>query len=247
MTGGFGGDRASLRLRPVDEEIIHAVVAANPRTVVSIVAAGAVMSEGWRHDVPAIVTMWYAGMEGGHALADVLTGAHNPSGRLPFSVPTSEEHLPFFDRDARAITYDRWHGQRLLDKLGVAPAYPHGFGLSYTTFTIEDASAEPSDDGRVSVRARVTNTGGRDGRHVVQVYGSRTDGRRADERTLVGFANVAVPAGGTVDVLVPVDLEALGAWDADAKQLRAPDPGDVVLEVGAHAGDPAAQRLVITA
>ena len=246
MTGGFGGDRASLRLRPVDEELIHAVVAANPRTVVAIVAAGAVMSEDWRHDVPAIVTMWYAGMEGGHALADVLTGAQNPSGRLPFSIPTSEEHLPFFDRDAHAITYDRWHGQRLLDKLGVAPAYPHGFGLSYTTFAIADVTADRPADGEVSVRARVTNTGGRDGRHVVQVYGRRTDGRRADERTLLGFVNVAVPAGVTVDVLVPVTLGALGAWDASARELQAPDVADVVLEVGSHAGDPAALRLTIT-
>ena len=91
MTTGLGGDRDSLRLRPIDEEIIHAVVAANPRTVVAVVAAGAVITEAWRHDVPAILVMWYAGMEGGHALADVLTGRHNPSGRLPFSMPTSED------------------------------------------------------------------------------------------------------------------------------------------------------------
>ena len=101
-----------------------------------MVAAGAVLTESWRARVPALLMMWYAGMEGGHALADVLTGAHNPSGRLPFSVPTAEEHLPFFDRDATAITYDRFHGQRLLDKLGVRAAFPHGFGLSYTTFEI---------------------------------------------------------------------------------------------------------------
>ena len=73
---------------------------------------------------PATSIMWYAGMEGGHALADVLSGRQNPSGRLPFSIPTSEEHLPFFDRDATSITYDRFHGQRLLDRLGVDAAYP---------------------------------------------------------------------------------------------------------------------------
>src|SRR5271165_705450 len=84
--GGYGGDRARLTLRPADEEIIRAAVRANPRTVVCVVAAGAVLMEAWRHEVPAIVMMWYAGMEGGHALADVLTGARNPSGRLPFSI-----------------------------------------------------------------------------------------------------------------------------------------------------------------
>ena len=91
-------------------------------------AAGAVMSEAWRRLVPAVMVMWYAGMEGGHAFADVLSGRHNPSGRLPFSVPTSEDHLPSFDRDATSITYDRFHGQRLLDRLGVEAAYPKASG-----------------------------------------------------------------------------------------------------------------------
>ena len=135
-----GGDRASLTLRSFDEELVRAVVASNPRTVVAIVAAGAVITESWRHRVPAVLMLWYTGMEGGHTLADVLTGAHNPTGRLPFSIPTSAEHLPSFDRDATAVTYDRFHGQRLLDRLGVAAAFPHGFGLSYTTFEIADAS-----------------------------------------------------------------------------------------------------------
>ncbi|NAZ84818.1 glycoside hydrolase family 3 protein [Kineococcus indalonis] len=245
MTAGFGGDRTSLRLRPVDEEVVRAVAAANPRTVVSVVAAGAVVGEAWRHDVPAIVLAWYAGMEGGHALADVLTGAREPSGRMPYAVPTSEEHLPPFDEDARTVTYDRWHGQRLLDRLGVPAAYPHGFGLSYTTFAIEDASAAADPDGRVLVRARVRNTGGRDGRHVVQVYGRRTDGGRPGETTVVGFAPVAVPAGAAVEVEVPVALRALGAWDARARRLVPPAAADVVLEVGAHAHDPAAAVLTL--
>lgn len=235
---GYGGDRTSLRLRPVDEEIIRAVATANARTVVSVVAAGAVVSEGWRHDVPAIVMMWYAGMEGGHALADVLSGAHNPSGRLPYSIPTSEEHLPWFDRDARAITYDRWHGQKLLDKLGVQAAFPHGFGLSYTSFSIHDVSVGSSDAGPLAVTARVTNTGQRDGHHVVQVYGRRTDGQRAGESNLVGFANVSIPAGTTVDVEIPVALEALGAWNPRSKTLDLPAIGSIALEVCAHAGDP---------
>lgn len=139
---GLGGDRESLRLRPIDEEIISAVAGANAKTAVAIVAAGAVITEAWRHQPPAILIQWYAGMEGGHALADVLSGRHNPSGRLPFSIPTSEEHLPAFDRNATSTTYDRFHGQRLLDRLGVEAAYPHGFGLSYTTYTIDGAEID---------------------------------------------------------------------------------------------------------
>jgi beta-glucosidase len=205
--GGYGGDRRSLTLRPADEEIIRAVARANPRTVVCVVAAGAVLMETWRHDVPAILMAWYAGMEGGHALADVLTGAHNPSGRLPFPVPAAAEHLPFFDRDATSISYDRFHGLRLLDKLGVPAAYPHGFGLSYTTFAIEHATVGLPADGHVPVTVRVRNAGDRDGWHVVQVYGHRTEGPRAGESALLGFAAAAIPVGHRAEVTVACSLD----------------------------------------
>ena len=247
MTSGdeYGGDRASLTLRPIDEEIIQAVAAANPRTVVSIVAAGAVLTETWRQKVPAILMMWYAGMEGGHALADVLTGVKNPSGRLPFSIPTSTEHLPSFDRHATAITYDRFHGQRLLDKLGVAPAYPHGFGLSYTTFTINDVKVSEVAEGGASVKATVTNTGKRDGHHVVQVYGRRASGPHAGELWLTGFAVVKVPAGKTVPVEVEVSFTPLALWDKKARKRILPEASNVVLEVGSFAHDPVATVLQV--
>ncbi len=247
MTSGdeYGGDRASLTLRTIDEEIIQAVAAANPRTVVSIVAAGAVLTETWRQKVPAILMMWYAGMEGGHALADVLTGVKNPSGRLPFSIPTSTEHLPSFDRHATAITYDRFHGQRLLDKLGVAPAYPHGFGLSYTTFTINDVKVSEVAEGGASVKATVTNTGKRDGHHVVQVYGRRASGPHAGELWLTGFAVVKVPAGKTVPVEVEVSFTPLALWDKKARKRILPEASNVVLEVGSFAHDPVATVLQV--
>lgn len=238
-----GGDRASLRLRPVDEELIAAVAAANPRTVVAVVAAGAVITEAWRGQVPALLIAWYAGMEGGHALADVLVGRVNPSGRLPFAVPTSEAHLPAFDRDAAAVTYDRYHGQRLLDRLGVDAAFPHGFGLSYTTFSIVDAGVVDRTDEGLTVRARVANTGSRAGHHVVQVYGRSRTGPYAGELLLAGFAVVAVAPGGTGSVDVPVSLVALAAWDPAARRRVVPALGDVGLEVGSFAHDPASVRL----
>jgi beta-glucosidase len=235
-----GGDRASLRLRPVDEEIIAAVVAANPRTVVVLVAAGAVIAEAWRTAVPATLLMGYAGMEGGHALADVLTGRRNPSGRLPYSVPRSEEHLPFFDREATAITYDRWHGQRLLDRLGVDAAYPHGFGLSYTEFEISGVTVVATSPESVRLRVTVANAGAHDGHHVVQVYGRRSTGAYAGELLLAGFAVVEVPVGQQREVEVDVSLVALAEWDASTRRRVCPDLAAVTLEVGAHAHDPAA-------
>jgi beta-glucosidase len=243
MTGGMGGDRVSLTLRPVDEEIITAVVAANPRTVVSIVAAGAVLTEAWRHQVPAVVMMWYAGMEGGHALADVLAGRHNPSGRLPFSIPTSEDHLPPFDRDATSVTYDRHHGQRLLDRLGEDAAYPHGFGLSYTTYELGEVDVVAIADHVVRLRVTVRNVGTRDGRHVVQVYGRRTSGAYAGELLLAGFAVVEVASGAATDVEVDVSLDALAEWDPVRRARVVPDVADVTLDVAAHAHDPAAVRV----
>jgi beta-glucosidase len=242
---GHGGDRARLTLRPADEEIILAVARANPRTVVCLVAAGAVLTEAWRHEVPAIVMMWYAGMEGGHALADVLTGARNPSGRLPFSIPTAEEHLPFFDRNATAITYDRLHGQRLLDSLGETAAYPHGFGLSYTTFAIEAAAAGRPEGAQVPVTARVRNTGPRDGWHVVQVYGHRTAGERAGDDALVGFAPVHIQAGQAAEVTVTCSLIPLAIWNPGTRQLDPPTGTTVGLQAGAHAHDPGAVRLEV--
>jgi beta-glucosidase len=91
----------------------------------------AVIMEPWRHEVPAILMLWYPGMEGGHALADIVLGAAAPSGRLPFAIPTDPSHLPPFDPDASTIEYGPLHGQRLLDHLGVAAAFPYGHGLSY--------------------------------------------------------------------------------------------------------------------
>lgn len=128
---GQGGDRRSLTLRPEDEELIIAVAAANQRVVVVLMCASPVLMERWRLLVPGIVVLWYPGMEGGHALADVVLGVERPTGRLPFAIPTSEDHLPPFDRDATAVTYGPLHGQRLLDHLGVEAAFPFGFGLTY--------------------------------------------------------------------------------------------------------------------
>jgi beta-glucosidase len=126
-----GGDRKSLTLHPRDEELLLAVTAANARTAAVVVAGSAVLMERWRHVVPAILMLWYPGMEGGHALADILLGKAKPTGRLPFAIPTSEWHLPRFDNKARRVSYSPLHGQALLDHLRMQAAFPFGFGLTY--------------------------------------------------------------------------------------------------------------------
>ncbi len=116
-----GGDRRSLTLHDDEEALIQSVAAANSRTIVVLVCGSAVLMERWRHSVPGILILWYPGMEGGHALADILLGRKKPTGRLPFAIPTSVDHLPPFDPDAAIVEYGELHGQALLDHLGVSP------------------------------------------------------------------------------------------------------------------------------
>jgi beta-glucosidase-like glycosyl hydrolase len=245
MSGGeaAGGDRASLRLRPVDAEIIRAVAEANPRTAVAVVTAGAVITEEWRAAVPAVLFSWYAGAEGGHALADVLLGRADAGGRLPFSVPTSEEHLPFFDRDATEITYDKWFGQRLLDRLKVAAAFPLGFGLSYTTFALSAAITDAPRGDRFDVEVTVANTGTRAGRHVVQVYGCPLEaGDDFPARVLLGFAPVEIEPGEARTIVVPGSTRPLQRW---TEKGFVPAASTARIEAGSYAGDPDALTVEI--
>jgi beta-glucosidase len=232
-----GGDRDSLRVHASDEALIRAVSAANPRTVVAVIAGAAVTMEEWRHEVPAVLFAWYPGMEGGAALADVLLGGAEPGGRLPFAIPRDETDLPAFDKNATEVTYDRWYGQRKLDRDGVPPAYPLGFGLSYTDFSLSDVTTTVEPDALV-VSATVENIGRWPGGHVVQAYAFRP------QRFLLGFVRVEVAAGERLPVRLNIPLSRLSTWDGPGR-WRMPT-GEVRLEVGAYAGDPDAALATIS-
>ncbi len=201
---GRGGDRDALTLHRQDEHLITAVAAANPRTVVVTIGGSAIIMEAWRGEVPAILHAWYPGMEGGRAIADILTGAEEPGGRLPVAIPTSADHLPFFDAEARTIVYDEWWGQRKLDRDGNPAAYPFGYGLGYTTFDVELVSHDVTNtEGTASVRVR--NTGERTGSTVAQVYAVDTSAARPVPQ-LVGFARVELDPQQESVVDVSLDL-----------------------------------------
>lgn len=235
-----GGDRADLHLRPTDVEMINAVAAANPRTVVVIIGASAILMEDWIQQVPAVVMGWYSGMEGGRGIADVLVGAVNPSGRMPYPIPASENDLPHFDMHADRIDYDRWWGHRLLQHTGRDALFPLGFGLSYTEYQLTegDVSTIDSEAHEALGHARVRNLGDRDGLHVVQVYGARLEGERVGERELLGFAIATVPAGAEVDVDITLSLRPLGRWNPHSRQIVV-DGGPVLIEFSSYWGDPA--------
>ncbi|MEE8737790.1 MAG: glycoside hydrolase family 3 C-terminal domain-containing protein [Bifidobacterium sp.] len=234
-----GGDRSDLHLHPEDVELIHHVARANKRTVVIVVSAGAVLMEEWQSEVPALLLGWYSGSEGGHGLADVLVGKANPSGRLPYPIPASAADLPYLDINANAITYDRYYGQRLIQHNGSTALFPLGFGLSYTTYAIEQAAVRSinRETGEGEIETIVSNTGDRDGYQVVQVYGTLTQGERANERELIGFAVVPVKAGSRTSVLVSIDLTAMGRWNPHTRKVEVPQ-GPVYIEVSSHWGDP---------
>jgi beta-glucosidase len=235
LGGGFapGGDRARVTLSETDENLIEAIAAANPRTIVAVMGGSAVVMERWRLRVPVILLLWYPGMEGGHAIADVVLGKAEPGGRLPFAIPTTPDHLAHFDRDADREVYDLWHGQWKLDSDGNAPAYPFGFGLSYTKFSLSKAivsnppdhqALKPSDRRvrDVSIRVTVTNTGKRPGSEVVQVYAGLPSSRfERPPRRLVGFGRIELAAGASRELEVPISLQTLavrqnGKWVIEA-------------------------------
>jgi beta-glucosidase len=199
-----GGDRDALTLKPRDEALILRTVAANPNTVVVLMGGSAIITEAWREKVPALLMAWYPGMEGGHALADILLGKANPSGKLPCVFPKSKGQLPFFDKRAKSIEYGYFHGYRLMDRQGEVPAFPFGFGLSYTTFAYKNLQIDRSEIGQdevLKVSIDVTNTGSVAGEEVVQLYAG-CEGSRVERpmRELKGFSKAHLEPGQTRQV-----------------------------------------------
>jgi len=184
---GVGGDREYLHLHQPDIDVIHAAASVNKNIVVSLVAGSAVTVEEWHEEVPAIIETFYNGMEGGNALARILFGDVNPSGKLPFTVPKLESDLPPFNSFDTAVDYGYYHGYTLFDKYELnhlrsaqssgtpppaedkQPRYPFGYGLSYTQFQISDLQTSQVSE-TVNVSVKIKNTGARAGAEVVQLY-----------------------------------------------------------------------------
>ena len=247
-----GYDRVNLDLPGRQDELVRAVAAVNPRTVV-IVNAGSPVLMPWRGDVAAVLLGWFGGQEFGDAIADILFGAAEPGGRLPTSWPVTLDDVPVLDvtpTDGRLEYTEGIHvGYRAWLRADRTPAYPFGYGLGYTTWSfdaIEVALREPQDgvdaagagaeaSARDAVaRVTVTNTGDRAGKHVVQVYAERPDSDvERPARWLVGFAVVRAEAGETVVAEVPVTARRLAHW-SDGWQV---EPGEYTLLAGSSVTD----------
>ncbi|MGI8493063.1 MAG: beta-glucosidase, partial [Acidimicrobiales bacterium] len=214
-----GRDRKSMDLPGRQADLIRAVAAANPATVV-VVNAGAPVTMDWADDVPAVLQSWFLGQETGAALADVLSGDFDAAGRLPTTIPRrlsdTPAHSSYPGRDGK-VSYDEGLlvGYRWYDTRGVETAYPFGHGLSYTTFDITRVRAAPEGAG-VQVSAEIANTGARHGSQVVQVYvraARPRPGRPSKE--LKGFVKVELDAGETKQLSWVLDASAFTVWDPD--------------------------------
>ncbi len=212
-----GGDRQSLTLHPHDEALILAVSAANPRTAVVLQCGSSLITEAWRDNVPAILVQWYAGMEGGAALAELVFGYASPGGKLPCIFPKNSNQLPFFDSSAGSIDYGYYHGYRLLEKSGEEPAFAFGFGLSYTAFEISrlrTKSISIKEGGTLEIAVCVRNTGGRPGDEVIQLYaGCINSDYDRPIRELKGFKKVFLQPGESRTLAFKLPSSALGVWD----------------------------------
>ena len=230
-----GGDRESLTLNTADEILIQAISKVNPRTIVVLMGGSAIITEAWREEVPAIVMTWYPGMEGGHAIADVLFGKVNPSGKLPCTFPKSTDQLPFFAKDADSIEYGLYHGYRLIDKNGYGPAFPFGFGLSYTTFRYSDLEvyqAQVGIDGRAQLSVVVTNTGEVEGDEIVQLYVG-CENSRVDRpvKELRGFQRIRISPSQSKKVYFELPVKQLAYYDEEQKSFIV-EPTDYQIYVG---------------
>ncbi|WOP38581.1 glycoside hydrolase family 3 C-terminal domain-containing protein [Streptomyces sp. Li-HN-5-13] len=246
-----GWDRTGLDLPGHQNDLVRKVIAANPRTVV-VVNAGAPVLLPWADEAPALLWAWLPGQEAGHALADVLLGRTEPSGRLPWTLPARAEDVPVPDarpRDGIVDYSEGVHvGHRAWDRAGLAPAFPFGHGLGWTRWTYESVTISPTPvsatlpcpaggDG-LNLTVELTNTGPRAGREVVQVYlEPPQDGSDRPVRLLAGFATVQAAAGARVAAEVHVPARAFQIWDREARTWRTP-PGRYRLHVGRSSRDP---------
>jgi beta-glucosidase len=250
-----GRDVPDLSLPDDQDTLIAGLAAANSHTVVVLQTGGPVLMP-WLDDVAAVLQGWYPGAEGGPALAAVLTGTTEPSGRLPVTFPRDTGQLPRPDlHSPTVVATDPGHtrvghfaesydiegadvGYRWYERQGLEPLFWFGFGLAYTTFDYAHLSTA-IEDGVVQVSVDVTNTGERAGTAVAQFYAARPD----STSRLVGWQRLEIAPGDTSRAYAVVDRRLLSRWDAQGRTWQIVD-GPYLFSAGANAGDRALRASV---
>lgn len=247
-------DRRNLKLPFGQEELIKKVIAANPRTIVVMIAGAPFEIEEISKKTSALVWSWFNGSEGGNALADVLLGKVNPSGKLPWTMPKklmdSPAHATNSFPGGKTVNYAEGIlvGYRWFDTKNIAPLFPFGYGLSYTTFAFENGKtdkAEYAQNETISVSIDIKNTGKADGSEVVQLYAAKPDSKitRAAQE-LKGFQKTFVKAGSSNTVTIKVPVKELAYYDVAAKKWTV-EPGKYTLKLGNSSRD-IKKEIVVT-
>ena len=247
---GVGGDRRDLRLRPHDEGLVKAIVAeVGHKTILGIESSSTVILPlDIRRDCASILWTGYGGTQFSNALQDVLWGDSEPSGRVPFVIPESEDDLPTWQPSAKKVKYDRWFGYRLLQKSNRRPIYPFGFGLGYGEFKfIEGSFLVPELTERFfQVLVEVENIGHRVSSVVVQIYAGKEDPNDRSEvdyaSVLIGFRKEFLEPSSRKVVRVDCRLNPIAHWNPKTRGWEL-DPGSYRICASRWEGD---ERSVVT-
>lgn len=247
-----GGDR-SFFLPEADSQLITRIAKCKKPIIGVVNAGGNIGMQSWEPSLKGLLWGWYAGQEGGHAIADVLFGKVNPSGKLPMTFEKKWEDNPaynsYHDPDGdKHVKYTEgiYIGYRGYDKLGRDVQYPFGYGLSYTSFKLSDMVASaPNADGTVKVTCKLTNTGKRDGAQVIQAYVGRDKSGIVDrpEKELKKFEKVFLKAGETKTVTMTLPKDALTYYSTIDKQFVT-DPGIYNIMLGFSSRDIKGQKSI---
>jgi beta-glucosidase len=239
-------DRPDLRLPYGQDELISAVTAVNPRTIVVLVAAAPLDLNNTQNSSPALLISWFNGSEGGNALADVILGNVNPSGKLPFTFPASLNDSPAFSLGTFPGDNNAFYkegslvGYRWFDTKKIKPLFPFGFGLSYTGFSyrgIKTDKLKYSSDETIQVTIELKNTGKMNGDEVVQLYVHRMNSQvEWPEKELKGFTRVSLNPGESKKVTISLPVSQLKYWDAQIHDWRL-ENGKIQVMIGSSSSD----------
>ncbi len=244
-----GSDRRDMKLPYNQDELIARIEEANPRTIVVLVAGSPVEMGPWLQKTPAVLAAWYGGSEAGNALARILFGDVNPSGKLPCTFPVQLADTPAAAYGAEAypgVNGEEFYkegllvGYRWYDTKNIAPLFAFGHGLSYTTFQYSNLKLVPGDPAKgiwMTAQYDVTNTGDREGAEVTQVYVRQAKpSLPRPDKELKGFYKLDLQPGETQTVTVPLGQRAFAYYDPDKKGWLA-EAGDFQILVGSSSRD----------
>lgn len=245
-----GRDRSSITFDPAQSALIEQIAAVNPRTIV-VINNGSAVTMPWADKVPAIMDMWLPGQEGGTAIAKLLFGDESPSGHLPISFPKRIEDNPAFLNFAPGRTQfygeDIFVGYRYYDRMKIAPLFPFGYGLSYTTFALDNlvVPARVKPGASVPVSVRVKNTGTRSGAQTVQLYVQDVAAPVAmPQKALKAFAKIRLAPGEEKTVQFSLAPRDLSYWDV-GDHAWVEDPGEFRVMAGVSSRDIRASKSFV--